>query len=323
MRSSMMESANLISHFEHLLGPIRSLFAGMLAGTALGATCLSAADIEPRAYSNIPSGINFLIVGYGYSEGNVTFDPSVPITNGKLTTDSSVFAYSRSLDLWGKSGKFDIIIPEVWLSGTAKVLGQTRSRAVFGLADPIFRFYVNLFGAPSLSLKEFTEYKQDTIIGVSLEVTAPLGQYDSQKLVNIGTNRWSFKPEIGISKVFGPLTVELAGGAYFFTDNNQPFRGNNLQQAPIYAVQGHLIRSFGRGIWGALDAIYYFGGQTTQDGVTSDNSQENLRFGATFTFPIDRKNSVKLYGNTGVYSRTRSNFNVIGISWQYSWGGGL
>ena len=86
-------------------------------------------------------------------------------------------------------------------------------------------------------------------------MTAPLGQYDSQKLVIIGTNRWSFKPEIGISKVFGPLTVELAAGAYFFSDNNQPFRGNNLQQAPIYAVQGHLIRSFGRGIWGALDAI--------------------------------------------------------------------
>ncbi len=105
MRSSMLESANLTSHFERFLGPTRSLFAGMLAGTALGATCLSAADIEPRAYSNIPSGINFLIVGYGYSEGNVTFDPSVPITNGKLTTDSSVFAYSRSLDLWGKSGK--------------------------------------------------------------------------------------------------------------------------------------------------------------------------------------------------------------------------
>ena len=318
-----MESANLTSHFELFLRPIRSLFAGMLAVTVLGATCLSAADIEPRAYSNIPFGINFLIVGYAYTEGNATFDPSVPIENAKLTIHSSVLAYARSLDLWGKSGKLDIIIPEVWLSGTAKVQGRPRSRAVFGLADPIFRFYVNLFGAPSLSLKEFTGYQQDTIIGVSLAVSAPAGQYDSQKLVNIGTNRWSIKPEIGISKVFGPLTLELAAGAYFFTDNNQPFRGNNLQQAPIYAVQGHLIHSFGRGIWGALDANYYVGGQTTQDGVTSDNSQENWRFGATFTFPFDRNNSVKLYGNTGVYSRTGINFNVIGISWQYSWGGGL
>jgi hypothetical protein len=125
------------------------------------------------------------------------------------------------------------------------------------------------------------------------------------------------------------LTLELAAGAYFFTDNNEPFRGKNLQQAPIYAVQGHLIYSFGRGIWGALDAIYYGGGQTTLDGVTSDNSQENWRLGAALTFPIDRKNSIKLYGNTGVYSRTGaisrtgSNFNTIGFYWQYSWGGGL
>ena len=84
-----MESANLTSHFDRFLGPIRSLFAGMLAVTMLGTTCLTAADIEPRAYSNIPLGINFLIVGYAHSEGNVTFDPSVPIMNGKLTTDSS------------------------------------------------------------------------------------------------------------------------------------------------------------------------------------------------------------------------------------------
>ena len=305
------------------------MFAGLLAVMVLGATCLSAADIEPRAYSNIPFGINFLVVGYAYSEGDVTFDPSVPIENAKLTIHSSLLAYARSLDLWGKSGKLDIIIPEVWLSGTAQVLGRPKSRAVFGLADPVFRFYVNLFGAPALSLKEFASYKQDTIIGVSLAVSAPLGQYDSQKLVNIGTNRWFFKPEIGISKAFGPLTLELAAGAYFFTDNNEPFRGKNLQQAPIYAVQGHLIYSFGRGIWGALDAIYYGGGQTTLDGVTSDNSQENWRLGAALTFPIDRKNSIKLYGNTGVYSRTGaisrtgSNFNTIGFYWQYSWGGGL
>jgi hypothetical protein len=156
-------------------------------------------------------------------------------------------------------------------------------------------------------------YKQNTIIGISLAVSAPAGQYDSQKLVSIGTNRWSFKPELGMSKAFGPFTFEVAAGPYFFTDNNQPFRGTNLQQAPIYAVQGHVIYSLGRGIWGALDANYYIGSQTTKDGVTSDNSQHNWRLGATLALPIDRRNSIKLYGSTGVYSRIRSNFNSVGI----------
>jgi hypothetical protein len=302
-----------------------SLFSVLLGVAAAGTTslCLRAADIEPRAYSNIPVGINFLEAGYAYSEGNVAFDPSVPIKDGQLVTHNLVLAYARSFDLWGKSGKFDIIIPEAWLSGTAKVLGQPRSREVYGLADPLLRFYVNLSGAPALSLRDFASYKQNTIIGVSLAVSVPLGQYDPQKLVNIGTNRWSFKPEIGVSKTLGPLTLELATGAYFFTDNEQPFRGNNLQQAPVYAVQAHLIYNFGRGFWGALDTNYYFGGQTTKDGVTGDESQANWRLGATLAIPLDRQNSIKIFGNTGIYSRTGSNFDTIGIVWQYRWGQGL
>jgi hypothetical protein len=172
-------------------------------------------------------------------------------------------------------------------------------------------------------MKEFANYKQGTIVGVSLAVTAPGGQYDPHKLVNIGTNRWSIKPEIGISKAWGPLTAEAAAGVFVFTDNNQPFHGQTLAQAPIYSLQGHLIYNFTKGIWGALDANYYTGGRTTMDNKTADNLQQNWRVGATLAFPITRQNSIKLYGNTGIYSRTGSNYDIVGIAWQYRWGGGL
>lgn len=295
----------------------------MLMILAAIAPRVDATDIEPRAYSNIPVGLNFLLAGYGFTKGNVTFAPSVPITNGKLEIHSSLLVYVRSLDLWGRSGKIDIIVPQAWLSGEAEVMGEPRSREISGFGDPLVRFYVNLLGAPALPLKEFTHYQQDTILGVSLAVSAPGGQYDPEKLVNIGTNRWSFKPEIGVSKAFGPLTLELAGGAFFFTDNDQPFRGMSLEQDPIYAVQGHLIYSFGYGIWGALDANFYTGGRTTKDGRTGDDLQENARVGATLAFPINRQNSIKLFGSTGVYARTGSNFDTVGIAWQYRWGEGF
>jgi hypothetical protein len=189
---------------------------------------VSVADIEPRSYANIPVGINFLLAGYSYTKGNVAFTPTIPIDNAMLETHSSVFAYVRSLDVWGKSGKVDIIIPEVWLSGQAEFKGEPRDREIAGFADPLFRFYVNLYGAPALSMKEFAKYQQDTIIGVSLAVSPPGGQYDPSRLVNIGTNRWSIKPEIGISKAWGPLTVEAAAGVFVFTDNHQPYRGDTL-----------------------------------------------------------------------------------------------
>ena len=124
-----------------------SRFARLAMLAILGMTTLpvSATDSDPRAYSNIPVGLNFLIAGYGYNKGNVTFAPSVPITNGKLETHSAVLAYSRALDIWGKSGKVDVIIPQAWISGQAEVSGQPKDREIAGFADPLFRFYVNLY----------------------------------------------------------------------------------------------------------------------------------------------------------------------------------
>jgi hypothetical protein len=295
----------------------------VLAILGMTASSVSKADIEPRSYSNIPVGLNFLLAGYSYMKGNVAFAPTLPITNAKLETHSSVLAYVRSLDIWGKSGKLDIIIPEAWISGQAEVSEQQKNREIGGFADPMFRFYVNLYGAPALSMKEFANYKQNTIAGLSLAVTAPGGQYDPSKLVNIGTNRWSIKPEIGISKAWGPLTAEAAAGVFVFTDNNQPFQGQTLAQAPMYSFQGHLIYNFTQGILGALDANYYTGGRTTMDNKTADNLQQNWRVGGTLAFPLSRQHSIKLYGNTGVYSRTGSNYDIVGIAWQYRWGGGL
>ena len=215
-------------------------FASLLALSLYGHQTY-ATDSDPRSYSNIPVGMNFLIAGYSHTTGNVSFAPSLPIKNAKINIDSAVLAYSRALDIFGMSGKIDFILPGASLSGTADVLGQPRERDVGGFADPIARFYVNLYGAPALSIKEFANYQQDVIVGASLAVSAPGGQYDDEKLVNIGTNRWSFKPEIGLSKAWGPVTAELAAGAYFFTDNNQPFRSENLQQDPLFAAQGHVI----------------------------------------------------------------------------------
>lgn len=280
-------------------------------------------DLEPRTYSNIPVGLNFLIAGYGYSVGGVVTDPSFPLEDGDVQIHSTVLAYARAVDVWGTSGKFDVVLPFAWVSGTATFRGQPREREVSGLADPRFRFSVNLYGAPALSLQEFADYEQDLIIGASLQVSAPLGQYDSSKLLNIGTNRWSIKPEIGLSKALGPLTLELDAGVTFYTNNDDFLNGMTLEQDPIYAVQGHLIYNFGAGVWGALDATYYTGGRTTVDGVKGDNLQENTRLGLTVALPWNRHNSIKLYASTGVFARTGSNFNTGGIVWQFRWGGGL
>jgi hypothetical protein len=267
--------------------------------------------------------VNFLIAGYGYTEGGVVADASVPLTNANVEVQGALLAYAHSLDVRGRSGKFDVLLPYAWVSGTAEFAGQPRERKVSGFGDPKLRFSVNLYGAPALSLQEFAGYRQDLIVGASLQVSVPLGQYDADKLVNIGTNRWAVKPELGISKAWGPWTLELATGVSFYSDNDDFVGGKTREQDPIYSVQGHLLYGFRSGIWVALNGTYYTGGRTTVDGVQGDDLQQNSRLGATVALPVDRHNSIKLYASTGVSTRTGSDFDVVGRAWQYRWGGGL
>ena len=282
-----------------------------------------AQDIEPRAYSNAPIGVNFLIAGYAYTRGGIAFGPSLPITDPHLTTSSGVLAYARVLDLWGMSAKFDAIVPYTWLSGTANYQGETVQRTVDGFANSAFRLSVNLYGAPALTLKEFAGWEQDLIIGASFRVVVPWGQYDDAKLVNIGTNRWAFKPEVGISKAIGPWTLEATAGATIFTDNKNFFGGNVRSQDPLYSFQGHVIYGFRSGIWASVDATYFTGGRTTLNGVLNTDLQQNWRVGGTLALPVDRENSIKFYVSSGVSARTDNNFDLIGVAWQYRWGGGL
>ena len=299
---------------------IAVLAACVLAGV-VGPAC--AQDIEPRAYSNAPIGVNFLIAGYAYTRGGVAFGPSLPITNPHLNTSSAVIAYARVLDLWGMSAKFDATVPYQWLSGTADFRGQTVPRDVNGFANSAFRLSVNLYGAPALTLKEFAGWEQDVIIGASLRVVAPWSQYDDSKLVNIGTNRWSFKPEVGISKAIGPWTLEGTAAATFYTDNNDFFGGKTLSQDPLYSLQGHVIYGFRSGIWASFDTTYFAGGRTTVNGVRNSDLQQNWRLGATLALPVNRENSIKFYASSGVSARTGNSYDLVGVAWQYRWGGGL
>jgi hypothetical protein len=279
--------------------------------------------MEPRLYSNAPVGMNFLILGYGYQWGDVLLDPTLPVQDVNIDVHSPFAAYSRFLDVWGKSGKIDLILPYALLSGTGTVRMQEKNRNISGFADPAVRFSVNLYGAPALLFKEFQQYQQDIIIGVSLLVTAPLGQYDSSKLVNIGTNRWSFKPELGISKTLGRWTLESAAGVMFFTNNNSFMGRKTREQDPVYSVQGHVIYNFRSGVWAGLDGTYYAGGTTSIDGARGDDILRSWRIGATVAIPFDIRNSIKLYCSTGVQTRSGGNFDIVGIAWQYRWGGGI
>ena len=297
-----------------------------LCAVALAASSLHSAraqQMEPRSYSNAPIGLNFVIASYQYSWGDVLLDPSVPVKNADAKVSAVLAGYGRVLDFWGQSATLGLLVPYAWISANGDVEGQPRTVDRSGFGDLAMRLAVNLYGAPALSLQEFRDYRQDTIVGVSLLVTAPTGQYDYTKLVNVGTNRWSFKPEVGVSKALGQWILEGAAGVTFYTDNDQYFGNNVRQQDPLYSVQAHLIYNFSPSLWGSLDATYYSGGRTTVNDTLNNDLQQNWRWGGVLAQSLDIRNSIKLYFSSGVVARTGTAFTTVGVGWQYRWGAGL
>lgn len=302
----------------------RGAFVVAGASALLAAATPSVAqDLEPRAFSPAPVGLNFVAVGYGYSFGNVLLDPALPITDGEAKLHSTFAAYVRTIDFFGLSGKVDAIVPFVaygkWKGNVAGVPDST-TRTGFG--DPAFRLSVNFVGAPAERLPEFAKRKQGTVVGASLQVVAPLGKYEPERIINLSSNRWTFKPRIGVSQPVGRWILEAHGTGWFFTDNPDA-SGATLQQDPMWAADAHVARLFGKGIWASVDFGYIWGGRTTRDGVPSTERQESARLGATLALPVTRRHSLKLGYFAGLYTRLGSDFDNLVVAWQYRWGGGI
>ena len=278
--------------------------------------------LEPRLYSNAPVNINFLALGYIYTDGTLPNNPELDLQDANLEVDIVIAAYVHVFELFGQSAKIDLFVPKVKIDGDATYKGNFVTRRTQGLGDVKTRFSLNLYGAPALSLKEFSTYKQDLIIGTSFQVTTPTGTYDEDKLVNISNNRWAFKPSFGVSQGMGDFVTEISAAVEFYTDNSD-FLFGKLEQDPIYSTQAHLIYNLPRHMWLGLDANYFWGGKTTINGNKKDNEIKDSRFGITFSLPLSRQYSLKFYGNTGVSTRTGTDFDMYGIAIQYAFGEGL
>lgn len=227
------------------------------------------------------------------------------------------------LDVAGQSGKITLVLPYGRLNKSSSVGGSSLNASAEGLSDPVIKASVNLYGAPALTLDQFKDYQQDVIIGVSVAASAPWGKYNDEQIINVGANRWFVQPGIGISKAIGPWRLELAGAGIFYTSNTDFMGGNTLSQNPVYTRQGHAIYYFENTAWISVDATYFTGGQSYLNGNPISGSQENWRYGSTFSYPVNKHNSIRLSASTGAYSRTNNSYDLYGISWQYRFGGGL
>ena len=290
-----------------------------IALAILPASTTSAQELVPAAYTPAPYGVNVLNLAAIYNSGDLAFDPSGPIEDASARIYISTLGYIRTLNVAGRSANIGVIVPYMLGHLEGLYLGEPAFADRSGLGDLGVRMAVNLFGAPAMSPKEFSTYRARTLIGASLIVMAPTGQYDPTKLINIGTNRWAFKPEIGVVHVMGRWAIDGYLGGWFFTDNTDSFGGMTLERDPIFSTQFHVRYLFRPGLWAAVDGNFWLGGQTAVNGAVNDDEQRNSRVGATMSIRLARGHGLRVAISRGAVTRIGGDFTSIGVSYSYSW----
>jgi hypothetical protein len=265
--------------------------------------------------------MNFAVLSYGYSSGEVLFDQAVAITEAQGRLSNVVSAYVRTLGILGKSAKFTAIVPYAWGHWNGLLNDQYASTSRSGFADPRFQLAVNFVGAPAITMSQMRSYTNNTVAGASLRVVVPLGQYKPDKLINLGQNRWAFRPRLGISQKLGGWTLEAMGSAWIYTKNPDFYGGIVATQDPLFSVQGDVVYQFRSGLWLGVGSGISRGGKTGANGVSGDSYKKNSRWAALLSYPLTRRSSVKILYVDGLATRLGSNFDSLSLSWQMRWGG--
>jgi hypothetical protein len=274
-------------------------------------------DLEPRAYASVPKGINVLAVGYGFNRGNVLTDPSLPVKDFILSTQSIGINYIHSFSISKKLARVQVSLPFADMQGKLSRNGEEITGSRSGMADMRIRFGINLTGSPALDRKDFRQYQEKAILGVSFVTSVPTGRYYEDKIINLGSNRWAFKPEVGISRRFKNIYAEAYLGTWFYTDNTEYLTDKVLKQKPTVTLQGHASYYFKNQMWVGLNTNWYKVGETTINGVVSSDLMNDWRIGATFSTPISKTQSLRLQFHTGLISNFGLNYDSVTLAYQY------
>ena len=258
-----------------------------------------AQDLQPRRWSHLPVNMNFGGAGYAYTNADIGFDPVMLIEDAEMDLHAAAFQYIRTFELFGKSARLDMMQAYADVRWNGLLNGSQTSTSRSGWSDTTLRFAVNLFGAPPLKGKEFAAYRAgvapcETVVGAGLVVQLPTGHYRDERLLNLGSNRFTFRPQLGVVHSRGKWSAELTTSMWIFTDNDEFWNGNKLENDPLYTLQGHVVYTFRPGLWIAGGLAYGRGLESTFNGSYKDDRKENLLFGASLGVPITRQVGFKI-----------------------------
>ena len=270
-----------------------------------------AQQLSPRFYWPSPRGTKVAVTGYSHASGDVLMDPSIPIYGADSRINTVFFAHMQNFSLLGRTANFLVELPYSWGITKGTVINTMAERKLSGFNDMGITLAVNLLGAPSMDLAGFRQLRNSprVLLGTSIKVQLPTGQYMTDRLINVGGNRWAFKPELGaLIPLLQKFLIEFELGAWFFTKDKDYIPGTRKQQ-PILSGEIHLVKRFRPGLWASLEGNYFWGGRQQIGDNRLGDLQRNSKIGGTVAVPFGRRHSFKVGYSIGVVTAYGTDFN--------------
>ena len=283
-----------------------------------------ALEPEPRKWNHLPLDANFGGVAYAYTEADILLNPALRLDNVDMTMKTWAGKYIRTFELFEKTARIDVAQGFQDVEWTGLLNGTPARTSRRGLTDTLVRFGINLYGAPPLKGKAYQAYrseqKVETIVGFGLVMRLPTGHYKEDKLLNIGKNRYGFRPQLGLIHTRGRWMFEVTTEVRLYTKNDDFFDGQELKQDPLYIMHGHLIYTFRPGLWIGAGFGHDYGGESAINGVGMDDRKQNIGWTCSLNVPINRTVGIKLaYIGTETKEKTGLDSNTIMTSVAFIW----
>lgn len=288
------------------------------------ASACPADELEPRRWAHLPINTNFLGAAYAYTDADISLDPVLKLDDVQMKMHTWGAKYIRTFSLFDKTARIGFL--QAYQDGewTGLLNGQPAKAKRTGLTDSLLRFAINLYGAPPLQGEEYRTYRgtkeTETIVGAGISLQLPTGEYMDDKLINLGSNRYTFRPQVGVVHTRGKWSVETTGIVAFFSDNDEFFNANKLEQDPLYTLNSHLIYTLRPGFWASLSGGYNYGGISTVNGIEKDDRKQFVAWAVSFGFPLSRHLGAKLsYIGTRTQESTGSDSDTFAAGLSAFW----
>ena len=262
---------------------MKRFLLGLLLSLLLFAAPVMAQLDGTRVYWPLPKNMNVLAIHTVSGTVNATLtnlnfiQPSLDIENQLY-----LLTYTRSQPIFGRSFMVTASLPAGVIKTDSSLPLPTNDPFVHGIGDPSLSATINLFGAPGLMLREYARYDLRTVAWLSVNTTFPLGQYDAEEPLNVGSNQTKLRFAVPMVHALGPwvagdrTTLEVTPSLTWLSDNDDN-QGQTLEQDPLFAVESHLTRDITRNAALSLDYSYIrFGASTRTDnasGVVSGTTE--------------------------------------------------